>query len=123
VGEFIGDSNFFSGRIDPVRPDLMEFPGIGPVRVAQKDMPVGEVVLMVRPERLRLCRPNEKHDNVFDMTVDDIINYGDSIVVIGTTHGLPLRVRVVGGGPDALGRGMSVKVGWAASDAHVLAAR
>jgi putative spermidine/putrescine transport system ATP-binding protein len=121
VGEFIGDSNFFSGRSDPARPGLVELAGVGPVRVAQQNMPAGDVVVLIRPERLRLVRPNEHHDSVFDMTIDDIINYGDSILAVGTTRGLPLRVRAVGGGPDALARGTSVQVGCAATDAHVLA--
>ena len=34
VGEFIGDSNFFAGRIDPATPDIVEIAGIGPARVA-----------------------------------------------------------------------------------------
>src|SRR6266702_1871226 len=57
VGEFIGDSNFLAGRVDPSRPDWVELAGIGPVRVAPKGqapMPAGDVDLMIRPERLRL---------------------------------------------------------------------
>ena len=38
------------------------------------------------------------------MTIDDVINYGDSLLAIGTTHGLPLRARIVGGAADALRR-------------------
>ena len=34
VGEFIGDSNFFAGRVDPSRPGWVELAGIGPVRIA-----------------------------------------------------------------------------------------
>jgi hypothetical protein len=34
---------------------------------------------------------------------------------------LPLRARVVGSAPDALRRGMTIKLGWAPTDAHVLA--
>jgi len=122
VGEFIGDSNFFSGRSDPARAGVVELSGIGPVRVAQRELPAGDCVLMIRPERLRLVWPSESPDNTFDMTVDDIINYGDSILAIGKTRGLPLRVRV-GGGADALERGATVKVGWAAGDAHVIGGR
>src|SRR5262249_49216074 len=35
VGEFIGDSNFLAGRVDPSRPGWVELAGIGPVRVAK----------------------------------------------------------------------------------------
>ncbi len=121
VGEFVGDSNFFAGRADPVRPGTVELAGLGPVRVAQANLPAGAVTLMIRPERLRLARAGERHDNTFEMTVEDVINYGDSILAIGNTRGLPLRLRVAGAGPDAVARGTSVTVGWAAADAHVLA--
>ena len=54
VGEFIGDSNFFAGRVDPSRPGWIELSGIGPMRIAtQAIAPAGEVELMIRPERLR----------------------------------------------------------------------
>ena len=36
------------------------------------------------------------------MTIDDIINYGDSILAIGETHGLPLRARIFGSESRAL---------------------
>jgi putative spermidine/putrescine transport system ATP-binding protein len=128
VGEFIGDSNFFAGRVDPARPDWVELTGIGPVRVAPKGqapMPSGDVDLMIRPERLRLHTTGEKDGarNAFEMTVDDIINYGDSILAIGKTHGLPLRARIGGGALDALGPGMTVKLTWSPTDAHILVRR
>jgi putative spermidine/putrescine transport system ATP-binding protein len=126
VGEFVGDSNFFTGRIDSARPGWIELSGIGPVRVAPRGQgaaAAGDVDVMIRPERLRLraAGATDGADNEFDMMVDDIINYGDSILAIGTTHGLPLRARVVGSAPDALRRGMTIKLGWAPTDAHVLA--
>jgi putative spermidine/putrescine transport system ATP-binding protein len=121
VGEFIGDSNFFAGRADPSRPGWIELAGVGPVRVATA-APAGEVDVLIRPERLRPCATGEPSaaDNVFDMTVDDIINYGDSILVIGKTHGLPLRARIVGQAPDALRPGTTLRLAWAPADAHVL---
>jgi putative spermidine/putrescine transport system ATP-binding protein len=126
VGEFIGDSNFFAGRIDASRPGLVELAGIGPVRIAQKGqppIPADDVDLMIRPERLRLRAANDGADNALEMTVDDIINYGDSILVIGKTNGLPLRARIVGSEPDAWTQGMKVKLFWAPADAHLLVRR
>src|SRR5499433_4407741 len=84
VGEFVGDSNFLAGRVDPSRPGWVELAGIGPVRVAkQATLPPGDVDLMIRPERLRLRAPGEIDgaDNAVDLVVDEIINYGDSILV------------------------------------------
>jgi putative spermidine/putrescine transport system ATP-binding protein len=123
VGEFIGESNFFAGRIDPARAGWVELAGIGPVRVAQKaTAPARDVTVMIRPERLRIrgTGRTETADNEFDMMVDEVINYGDSILVIGRTHGLPLRARIIGTDSDALTRGSSIKLGWAAADAHIL---
>ena len=126
VGEFIGDSNFLAGRVDPSRPGWVELAAIGPVRVAkQTTLPAGDVDLMIRPERLRLRTPGESDgaDNAIDLVVDDIINYGDSILVIGKARGLPLRARIVGGDPERLRRGATLPLAWAPVDAHVLARR
>ncbi len=98
VGEFIGDSNFFAGRFDPSRPGWVELSGIGPMRIETQAIA----------------------DNTFDMTVDDVINYGDSLLVIGKTHGMPLRARTVGGAADKLQAGAALKLAWSPADAHVL---
>jgi putative spermidine/putrescine transport system ATP-binding protein len=119
VAEFIGDSNFFAGRADPARPGVVELDKIGPVRVAPGTAE-GEVDVMIRPERLRLT-PAGAADNVFDMLIDDAINYGDSILAIGTTHGLPLRARIVGHPVDLLQRGATLRLSWSPADARVLA--
>jgi putative spermidine/putrescine transport system ATP-binding protein len=119
VAEFIGDSNFFAGRADPAHPGVVELDKIGPVRVAP-GAAAGEVDVMIRPERLRLT-PTGAADNVFDMLIDDAINYGDSILAIGTTHGLPLRARIVGHPVDLLQRGATLRLSWSPADARVLA--
>ena len=121
VAEFIGDSNFFAGRLDPSRPGWIELSGIGPMRIAtQAIAAAGEVELMIRPERLRPGAEGDGADNAFDMTVDDVINYGDSLLVIGKTHGLPLRARMVGGAAHKLQAGAALKLAWSPADAHVL---
>jgi putative spermidine/putrescine transport system ATP-binding protein len=122
VGEFIGDSNFFTGRFDPARPGVVELAGIGPVQVA-KDLalPAGEVDLLIRPERLRLLPEGAAADNSFEMAIEDVINYGDSILAIGNTGGLPLRARMAGGDHAMLQHGASLTLAWGPADAHVLA--
>ena len=120
VAEFIGDSNFFAGRADAARPGWIALDRIGPVRVAPGAVAADEVDVMIRPERLRLA-PATEADNVFDMQIEDAINYGDSILVIGTTHGLPLRARLVGHSPDMLQRGATLRLAWMPADARVLA--
>jgi putative spermidine/putrescine transport system ATP-binding protein len=124
VGEFVGDSNFFAGRADPSRPGWIELSGFGAVRVAG-ELPAGEVDLMIRPERLRLRRPGESEgvDNPLDLIVADTINYGDSVLVIGKTRGLALRVRLSSKEGAALRPGAALPLAWAPADAHVLARR
>jgi putative spermidine/putrescine transport system ATP-binding protein len=121
VGEFIGDSNFFAGRVDPARPGVVELAGIGPMRVDSAGAS-GEVDVLIRPERLRLRASGggREADNTFAMIIDDVINYGDSILAIGATHGLPLRARIVGSEAETLRRGMNVTLDWSPADAHVL---
>jgi putative spermidine/putrescine transport system ATP-binding protein len=123
VGEFVGDSNFFAGRIDPGRPGVVELTGLGPVRVTGQNMPAGEVDLMLRPERLRLVptdAANSGDANTLDMTVDDIINYGDSVLAIGKSRGLALRARIAGTRPEALRHGAVVRLAFSPEDAHIL---
>jgi putative spermidine/putrescine transport system ATP-binding protein len=124
VGEFIGDSNFFAGRMDPAHPHWVELAGIGPVRVADAaSVKSGHVELMIRPERLRLRRPGETgpEENAFDVTVDEVIHHGDYILVIGKTHGLPLRARILGSEHGLPLRGSMVQFAWAPAHAHLLA--
>jgi putative spermidine/putrescine transport system ATP-binding protein len=122
VGEFIGDSNFFAGRVDAARPGVVELAGIGPVRVAGIQAQTGDIDLMIRPERLRPLPAEHAggDNNIFDMTVDDIINYGDSILAIGNTHELPLRARISGSATDIPQPGSTMRLAWAPADAHVL---
>jgi putative spermidine/putrescine transport system ATP-binding protein len=123
VGEFVGDSNFFAGRIDPARPGWAELAGIGPVRIAPgATAPTGAIDVMVRPERLRTRVPAaaSEADNALDMKIEDVINYGDSMLVIGNTHGLPVRARLVGGNPECLQPGTILPLAWSPADAHVL---
>jgi putative spermidine/putrescine transport system ATP-binding protein len=122
VGEFIGDSNFLPGRIGASRPDLLELDGIGQVRVAPDASPqAGAVDLLLRPERLRL-RPADagEHDNVFELTIRDIIHYGDSTLLIGKAGGLALRARLAGSEAGRLREGMTVKLYWSPADGHIL---
>ncbi len=132
VGEFVGDSNFFAGKIDPARPGVVELTGLGPVRVTGQDMlqdmPAGDVDLMLRPERLRLivddaAPAKTESANTFEMTVDDIINYGDSVLAIGNSRGHALRARIAGTRPEALRHGAVVRLAFSPEDAHILPRR
>jgi putative spermidine/putrescine transport system ATP-binding protein len=121
VAEFVGDSNFFAGTIDAARPGQADLAAIGRVRVPPRNTLTGDVDIMIRPERLQPTHMVDAVDaNEFEMTIDDTINYGDSIVVIGTTRGVPLRARLVSARPDLLRPGATLRLAWAPADAHVL---
>src|SRR2546421_1352121 len=87
VGQFIGDSNFFAGRIDAANPAIAELACIGPGKIAaDAGAPSGDIDLMIRPERLRPhIGPESGNDNVFKIMVDEVINHGDSMLLIGNT--------------------------------------
>ncbi len=121
VGEFIGDSNFLPGRIDTAQSGCVELAGIGSARIAPAGVtvPTGDVIVMIRPERLRLHTASAA-DNELDITVDEVINYGDSILAIGRANGLLLRARILGSKPEPIRRGATVKLHWAPTDAHIL---
>ena len=122
VGEFIGESNFLAGRLDPAQPGSIALAGIGPARVSPPPaLSAGEVEVMIRPERLRLLAPGQTAENEIKLVVDDTINHGDSVLVLGRAQGVMLRARVLGGDGAALAPGTAIRLGWAASDAHVLA--
>jgi putative spermidine/putrescine transport system ATP-binding protein len=77
---------------------------------------------MIRPERLRPPRGGRiEHANTIEMMVDDVINYGESLLVIGKTHGLPVRARLVGAHAGAAAAGSVLRLAWYPADAHILA--
>jgi putative spermidine/putrescine transport system ATP-binding protein len=123
VGEFIGDSNFFSGRIDPAQPNVVEIAGIGRAQVASAEgAPTGDVLVLIRPERLR-AHAGGPADNALPMVIDETINYGDSVLAIGTSNGLPLRARQPGRDGETMRRGETVTLYWSPTDAHIIRGR
>jgi putative spermidine/putrescine transport system ATP-binding protein len=120
VGEFIGDSNFLPGRIDPAQPNVVEIAGIGRAQVAPAGgTPAGNVLVLIRPERLR-AHAGGPNDNALDMVIDETINYGDSVLAIGTSHGIAVRARQAGRDGEAMRRGETVKLYWSPTDAHII---
>jgi ABC-type Fe3+/spermidine/putrescine transport system ATPase subunit len=94
---------------------------LGSAKIARTPL-IGAVDVLIRPERLRRVMAGENMDglNVIKMTVDAIINYGDSILAIGTAAGLPIRVRLSGLEPDAPASGDTITLGWSPADAHLI---
>ena len=125
VGEFIGDSNIFGGTVDASQPGCVTLDALGPVRVdadAWRRIGKGAVDVLVRPERVQLAHPDADPalPNQVVMDIGVIVNYGDSVLVIGSARGQGLRMRVAGAPSDALREGARVAVGWRPGDEHLI---
>jgi putative spermidine/putrescine transport system ATP-binding protein len=125
VAEFIGDSNLFTGTIDAAAPGTVALDGLGPIRAdAEACRRIGPrpVDVLVRPERVRLVDAGAATAlaNRIAMTVDVVVNYGDSTLVVGTAAGRRLRMRIAGADADRLREGAAVTVGWEPGDVHLI---
>jgi putative spermidine/putrescine transport system ATP-binding protein len=125
VGEFIGDSNFFTGTVDGARPGRVELDGLGLVQAdaeACRRIGRGRVDVLVRPERVQLAGPGDgaTPPNSMSMKITVVVNYGESVLVIGDVRGQPMRMRIAGAQPEAVREGATVSVGWTPADAHLI---
>jgi putative spermidine/putrescine transport system ATP-binding protein len=122
VGEFIGDSNFFVGRV--VAPGHVELEGFGAIQAdpeACRRIGTLPVDVLVRPERLCLVDASSALPNRLAVKVNVIVNYGDSVLVIGDAGGHVVRMRIYGAQPEEVREGATVTVGWGSGDAHLIA--
>jgi putative spermidine/putrescine transport system ATP-binding protein len=116
VGEFIGDSNFFQGKVGSA--GVLEIEGLCVSRIGNTSLSSGTTVdLLVRPERIRIAKPGENLTTV-RMTVETLVNYGDNVLAIGKAGNQPLRMRIAGGPPAELQEGATLTVGWVPEEAH-----
>jgi len=127
VGEFIGDSNFFTGTVDAARPGRVELDGLGPIQVdveACRRIGGGRVDVLVRPEAVQLAGAGGPTlPNSISMKITVIVNYGDSVLVIGDARGHPVRMRLPGAPPPAVREAATITVGWLPTDAHLIGVR
>jgi putative spermidine/putrescine transport system ATP-binding protein len=123
VGEFIGDSNFLTGSVARDDPSSVDLDGLGRVTIAaERRLTSGTSIdVLLRPERVRLG-DDSGADVTAAMQVETLINYGESLLAIGTVNGRAFRVRIAGQPPTALREGVSITVGWRTGDMHVIAA-
>src|SRR5262249_28170811 len=124
VGEFIGDSNFFGGRVDAGAPGRVELDRLGPIQADPQACrpPAGAAAdVLLRPERLQLAREGASLPNHLTIKIAAIVNYGDSVLVIGDAGGHTVRVRIAGAQPDEVREGATVTIGWRPGDEHLIA--
>ena len=119
VGAFIGDNNFFSGRCE--KAGLFTADGLGPIRVSADEEPGKDLVLLVRPEAVRLLGEGmPATDNEFTMIVDGVVHYGDSVLIIGTANGVAVRLRPSSVAAAHVREGESYRIGWDAANGHLV---
>ena len=124
VGEFIGDSNFFTGRVDAGAPGRVELDRLGPIRAdaaACRRLAGAFADVLLRPERLQLVRDGAMLPNRLEVKIGVIVNYGDSVLVIGDAGGHGVRIRIAGAQPEEVREGATVTVGWRPGDEHLIA--
>ena len=118
--------NIVAGTADASRPGCVALEGLGPVQVgadAGRRAGAGGIDVLVRPERQPLAGPGGDPPlaNRLPMEIGVIVNYGDSVLVIGPAGGPRLRMRIAGSQPDAVRDGATVTVGWRPGDEHLIA--
>ena len=123
VGNFIGDSNFFEAAVVDPTAGRLAVEALGDVTAACPDgIGSNQVHALVRPEDVRLVHEKEALEglNVFDMTVEGSVHYGDSVLVIGRIGSVPLRIRVPGAQAEAVVHHGQLRVGWRPEDMHLI---
>jgi len=124
VGNFIGDSNFLDATVVDGASGRLAVDQVGEIRVNRMEPSLMQrsVHALVRPENIRLIDDGDPPEgmNVFDVTVEGTVNYGDSVLIIGRLKTAPLRIRVPGVTAGAVEVGNLLRVGWRPDDVHVI---
>ena len=120
VGEFIGDSNFFEARVSSSNPGMLEIVNAGSARMVNTNLAAGAIVdLLVRPERVRIAGPGDDLTTV-QLTIDTVVDYGDSVLAIGRVGDQPMRMRIAANPPSSLKEGATLTVGWSPEEVHAI---
>jgi len=77
--------------------------------------------VLLRPERLQLVPDGATLPNRLAVKIGVIVNYGDSVLIIGDTGRQRVRIRIAGAQPDAVREGATITVGWRPGDEHLIA--
>lgn len=93
VASFIGDSNLLEGTAQAN--GTVDVPGFGPIATAEGAPAAGSsALLLLRPEAIETVADTSVTPTANRLKVSDVVNYGDSLLLIGTAGSQPLRVRV-----------------------------
>ncbi|MGO4171950.1 TOBE domain-containing protein [Bosea sp. TAF32] len=75
--------------------------------------------MLLRLETIRLSKEEQSPEDI-GFTVAEIVNYGDSFLVIGKSAGQELRARVPGLDMPVLARGERCGIGWSKERVHIV---
>ena len=122
VASFVGDSNLFEGRCGTQ--GIVEVEDFGELATGRADLSAGSTVnLLVRPETIRLRRDGvSPSPTTSTITVEEMVNYGDSYLLVGKRSGREIRVRVPSIDMPELRRGAECGIEWNPARVHVIAA-
>lgn len=119
VGGFVGDSNFLD--VSRGADGRLTATGIGALDL---DAPSGERFhALIRPEAIGVWRGGEAAEHcVVPFTVEALVNYGDSVLLIGGGNGLSLRARIPFVQATDIHEGSKLQLAWRRRDMHLIPA-
>jgi spermidine/putrescine transport system ATP-binding protein/putrescine transport system ATP-binding protein len=128
VADFIGKVNLIAARVRDAKGKsvVCTAKGVGKIEIPNAPAAAGEVMLAVRPEKLKLSakEPTAKNLITLSGTVRDVAYYGDtSHVVVTAKEGIELSINVHNESRRAgspVTRGQDIWVSWAPEDTLVL---
>lgn len=129
VAEFIGESNFISGKVVAITGTNVKVM-VGNENVYAESSNVilskgQQVILTVRPEKLNLVKPEEANGIALSGTVQETLFLGtDTRFIVRLVSGECIVARLQNIGGKGLGEfspGEQVKVTWASQDVHAIA--
>jgi len=119
VARFVGDSNLLRARVVDAAAGLLDAEGLGRVQVSPgQAVPGDETLLLLRPEAL--VPAGEGAANRLMLSVEEVVQFGDSALVIGRAGGAVLRARIPGRAAFGMAQGSVVPMAWAPEAAHLI---
>ncbi|WP_428525576.1 ABC transporter ATP-binding protein [Pseudorhodoplanes sp.] len=91
VAEFVGETSLLP--VDRAGPDAVSMRG-AMLRTACPVPPTGELLLVVRAEKLRVAEAGAPDANCFNATVQRSVYQGDSVLIVAQIEGLPGNVLI-----------------------------
>ena len=120
VASFVGDSNILPGAA--AASDRLDVPGLGQVPVVGSTMTVGQTVdVLIRPEILKLrSKPSGDGWPTREVLIEDVINYGESHLVLLRIGDQTLRARTLSTDMKNLKVGERCHLEWDPANIHLI---